>query len=92
MLTAINYEQEVLNQAQVRRATVEFTTIVNDLWYDKSIELILFRNTLVNKHANEVLNLIKLTDNSCSAGISALPLSDYVCIQLYICQIKKKNT
>lgn len=58
MLTAINYEEEVLSQAQVRRATVEFITIVNDLWYDKSIELVLFRNPLVDKRANEVLNLI----------------------------------
>ncbi|WP_159951132.1 glyceraldehyde-3-phosphate dehydrogenase [Polaribacter septentrionalilitoris] len=58
MLTAINYEEEVLSQAQVRRATVEFINIVNDLWYDKSIELVLFRNPLVDKRANEVLNLI----------------------------------
>ncbi|RCS28315.1 glyceraldehyde-3-phosphate dehydrogenase [Polaribacter sp. WD7] len=70
MLTAINYEQEVLNQAQVRRATVEFTTIVNDLWYDKSIELILFRNTLVNKHANEVLNLINYSQEFVSKTIT----------------------
>ena len=42
----------------MRRATVEFINIVNDLWYDKSIELVLFRNQLVDKRASEVLNLI----------------------------------
>ncbi|WGH75790.1 glyceraldehyde-3-phosphate dehydrogenase [Tenacibaculum tangerinum] len=58
MSTITNYEKEVAIQAQVRRATVEFINIVNDLWYDKSIELVLFRNPLVDKRASEVLNLI----------------------------------
>ncbi|MCH2033121.1 MAG: glyceraldehyde-3-phosphate dehydrogenase [Tenacibaculum sp.] len=58
MSTITNYEKEVVNQAQVRRATTEFINIVNDLWYDKSIELVLFRNPLVDKRASEVLNLI----------------------------------
>ena len=58
MSTITNYEKEVVNQAQVRRATVEFINVVNDLWYDKSIELVLFRNPLVDKRASEVLNLI----------------------------------
>ncbi len=53
-----NYEKEVAAQALTRRATVEFINIVNDLWYDKSIELVLFRNQLVDKRASEVLNLI----------------------------------
>ncbi|QMU65632.1 MAG: glyceraldehyde-3-phosphate dehydrogenase [Flavobacteriaceae bacterium] len=53
-----NYEKEVTVQAQTRRATIEFINIVNDLWYDKSIELVLFRNPLVDKRASEVLNLI----------------------------------
>lgn len=58
MSTTLDYEKEVKLQAQTRRTTVEFINIVNDLWYDKSIELVLFRNTLVDKRANEVLNLI----------------------------------
>ena len=53
-----NYEKEVTSQAQTRRATTEFINIVNDLWYDKSIELVLFRNPLIDKRASEVLNLI----------------------------------
>ncbi|QTD37409.1 glyceraldehyde-3-phosphate dehydrogenase [Polaribacter batillariae] len=58
MSTIIDYNKEVLSQAQTRRATVQFINIVNDLWYDKSIELVLFRNPLVDKRASEVLNLI----------------------------------
>ena len=53
-----NYENEVASQAQIRRATTEFINIVNDLWYDRSIELVLFRNPLIDKRVGEVLNLI----------------------------------
>ena len=58
MLTKLNYEKEVLVQAQNRRATVEFINIVNRLWYEKAIELVLFRNPLIDKRAGEVLHLI----------------------------------
>lgn len=59
MSKVIDYNQEVSLQAQTRRTTVEFINIVNDLWYDKAIELVLFRNPLVDKRASEVLNLIE---------------------------------
>ncbi len=58
MSTTTNYEDQVSSQVQTRRATVDFINIVNDLWYDKSIELVLFRNQLIDKHTSEVLNLI----------------------------------
>ena len=58
MSTTTNYEDQVSSQVKTRRATVEFINIVNDLWYDKSIELVIFRNQLVDKQASEVLNLI----------------------------------
>lgn len=58
MKLPLNYEDQVSQQAQVRRLTIEFVNIVNDLWYEKSIELILFRNPLFNKRAGEVSNLL----------------------------------
>lgn len=51
------YEKELAFQADRRRATVEFIKIVSDLWYDKSIELVLFRNQLIDKNVSEILNL-----------------------------------
>jgi glyceraldehyde 3-phosphate dehydrogenase len=51
------YEKELAFQADRRRATVEFIKIVNDLWYDKSIELVIFRNHLIDKNVSEILNL-----------------------------------
>jgi glyceraldehyde 3-phosphate dehydrogenase len=51
------YESELAFQADRRRATVEFIKIVNDLWYDKSIELVLFRNQLIDCNVSEILHL-----------------------------------
>ncbi|WP_228852003.1 glyceraldehyde-3-phosphate dehydrogenase [Aegicerativicinus sediminis] len=51
------YEKELAFQADRRRATVEFIKIVSDLWYEKSIELVLFRNQLIDRNVSEILNL-----------------------------------
>ncbi|SDB43934.1 glyceraldehyde 3-phosphate dehydrogenase [Flavobacteriaceae bacterium MAR_2010_188] len=51
------YEKELAFQADRRRATVEFIKIISDLWYDKAIELVLFRNQLIDKNVSQILNL-----------------------------------
>lgn len=51
------YEKELSFQTDRRKATVEFIKIVSDLWYDKSIELVLFRNQLIDRNVSEILNL-----------------------------------
>ena len=51
------YEKELSFQTDRRKATVEFIKIVSDLWYDKSIELVLFRNQLIDQNVSEILNL-----------------------------------
>ncbi|TXG39361.1 glyceraldehyde-3-phosphate dehydrogenase [Seonamhaeicola maritimus] len=51
------YEKELAFQADRRRATVEFIKTVSDLWYDKSIELVIFRNQLIDRNVSQILNL-----------------------------------
>tara|TARA_R110002096_G_scaffold112264_1_gene244711 strand:- start:3607 stop:5055 length:1449 start_codon:yes stop_codon:yes gene_type:complete len=51
------YEKELAFQADRRKATVEFIKTVSDLWYDKSIELVLFRNQLIDRNVSQILNL-----------------------------------
>ncbi|NNC45019.1 MAG: glyceraldehyde-3-phosphate dehydrogenase [Winogradskyella sp.] len=51
------YEKELAFQADRRRATVEFIKIVSDIWYDKAIEIVLFRNQLIDRNVSEILNL-----------------------------------
>lgn len=51
------YEKELSFQADRRRATVEFIKTVSDLWYDRSIELVIFRNQLIDRNVSQILNL-----------------------------------
>ena len=51
------YEKEVSFQADRSRAGVEFIKIISDLWYDKSIEMVLFKNQLIDKNVSEIINL-----------------------------------
>lgn len=51
------YEKELSLQADRRKAGVEFIKIINDLWYDKSIELIFFRNQLIDTTVSTIMNL-----------------------------------
>ena len=52
-----NYEKELAFQADRRRASVEFIKIVSDLWYDKAIELVFFRNQLIDSNVSDIINL-----------------------------------
>lgn len=51
------YQKELSFQTDRRKASVEFIKIISDLWYDKSIELVLFRNQLIDRNVSEILNL-----------------------------------
>ena len=72
----MNYEKELLSQAQNRKATVEFINIINCLWYDRAIELVLFRNPLIDKRAGEVLNLINYAKEFVSKPITIIDALD----------------
>jgi glyceraldehyde 3-phosphate dehydrogenase len=43
------YQKEVSFQVDRRRSGVELIKIISDLWYDKSIEMVLFKNQLLDK-------------------------------------------
>ena len=72
----MNYEKELLSQAKNRKATVEFINIINCLWYDRAIELVLFRNPLIDKRAGEVLNLINYAKEFVSKPITIIDALD----------------
>ena len=52
-----SYEKELAFQADRRKATTEFIKIISDLWYDCGIEVILFRNQLIDMNVSEIINL-----------------------------------
>jgi glyceraldehyde 3-phosphate dehydrogenase len=57
------FEQEMKLQAEKRKAAVEFIKVVNDLWFDRSIELLVFRNILLDTSVSEVLSLQEYARN-----------------------------
>jgi glyceraldehyde 3-phosphate dehydrogenase len=65
-----SYEKELAFQADRRRATVEFINIISDLWYDNAIELVLFRNQLIDRNVSEILNLLEYAGDFVQKPIS----------------------
>jgi len=64
------YEKEILFQVDRRRATVELIKIISDLWYENNIELVLFRNNLLDRNVSEILNLIEYSKEFVQKHIS----------------------
>ena len=56
-MTAASYEKELAFQADRRKATTEFIKIISDLWYDKAIEVVLFKNQIIDKTVSDIINL-----------------------------------
>ena len=65
-----NYEKELSFQADRRRATVEFIKNISDLWFDKSTELVLFRNQIIDKNVSDILNLLEYASEFVKKPIS----------------------
>lgn len=51
------YEAELSDWIQLEKAAIALIHITGALWFDKSVEVILFRNQLVDRSASEILNL-----------------------------------
>ena len=52
-----SYEKELAFQADRRKATTEFIKIISDLWYDKAVEVVLFKNQVIDKNVSDIINL-----------------------------------
>ncbi|MBK5284754.1 MAG: glyceraldehyde-3-phosphate dehydrogenase, partial [Bacteroidia bacterium] len=55
--TKSQYETELNEWVGLEKAAIELIHITGTLWFDKSVELILFRNQLVDRSSSEILNL-----------------------------------
>ncbi|MCF6167835.1 glyceraldehyde-3-phosphate dehydrogenase [Lutibacter sp.] len=64
------YEKELAFQTDRRRATVELIRIISDLWYDDTVELVLFRNQLIDQNVSEILNLFEYASDFVEKPIS----------------------
>lgn len=53
----ITYESQLNDWVQDEKAAIDLISAIGKLWFDKSVELILFRNQLVDRSASEIMNL-----------------------------------
>ena len=55
--TAKDYQGKLQNWIADEKAAIEIIGLVGNLWFDKQVEMIIFRNQLVDRSATEILNL-----------------------------------
>jgi glyceraldehyde 3-phosphate dehydrogenase len=53
----LSYESQLNDWIKQEKAAIELIHIIGTLWFDKSVELIIFRNQMVDRSASEILNL-----------------------------------
>jgi glyceraldehyde 3-phosphate dehydrogenase len=53
----INYEKSLENWITEEKSAIDLIGIVGKLWFDKSVELILFRNQLIDRSSSEIMQL-----------------------------------
>ena len=51
------YEGKLKEWIKDEKAAIELISVIGKLWFDKSVELIIFRNQMVDRSASELLNL-----------------------------------
>ena len=59
MSSKVSYSQEINAQAKKNQATTKLIKIVSDLWYEDTVELMLFRNQLIDQNVSEVLHIME---------------------------------
>jgi glyceraldehyde 3-phosphate dehydrogenase len=57
MQTRSNYETGLGDWVKQEKAAIDLIKILGTLWYDRSVELIMFRNQLVDRSASQILAL-----------------------------------
>ena len=53
----VNYEGDLQEWIKAEKAAIELIHATGTLWFDKSVELVVFRNQLVDRSASQILNL-----------------------------------
>lgn len=51
------YETQLKNWIGKEKSAIELIEIIGNLWFEKSVELVLFRNQLLDRSASEIINL-----------------------------------
>ncbi len=68
--TNTDYKSQLNDWIKQEKAALDLINVVGKLWFEKSIELILFRNQLVDRSASEIMNLHLYAKNIVKKPIS----------------------
>ncbi len=68
--TNADYKSQLNDWIKQEKAALDLINVVGKLWFEKSIELILFRNQLVDRSASEIMNLHLYAKNIVKKPIS----------------------
>ena len=79
--SAKGYETELKEWIEAEKSAIEMINVVGKLWFDKSVELVIFRNQLVDRSASEILNLHQYAKNIVKQPINIKDTSE-LCIEL----------
>ena len=52
-----SYALELSNWIDAEKSTIELISNIGHLWFDKSVELVIFRNQLIDRSASEIMKL-----------------------------------
>ena len=52
-----NYDRQLGDWIESEKSAIELIHIIGDLWFNKSIELVIYRNQLVDRSASQIMNL-----------------------------------
>ena len=70
MVQPSTFEEEIKSYKNKQNACVKLIEIVSNLWYNDSIELVLFRNQLADRRVSLILNLHKKTHSLSDSELS----------------------
>src|SRR3989304_2533969 len=66
------YESELNDWIKQEKAAIELISIVGNLWFEKSVELILFHNELTDRSSSALMNLHLYAKNIVKQPVTVL--------------------
>jgi glyceraldehyde 3-phosphate dehydrogenase len=65
-----SYESQLTEWIEHEKAAIELIGVIGSLWYEKQIELIIFRNVLIDRSASEIMQLHQYAKDIVKQAIS----------------------
>lgn len=85
MLSRDFYEAEISSFSKKQEAAAEFINIISKLWFEQTVEIVFFRNQLIDRRISVILNLHNNTE---AYTITAINIFDSLAIVQIILDLK----